>query len=320
VRTWAAAAVLVAAAAGPAQAADREIVRVGELASGSVVLAGGLRPVARSFAYVLPADAAQGPERWYTIRLRFQIRFDPDSGPGFAWVTADTNGRTGAQIEFTTSQRGGRLRVRRTSVDIVNGQLEHVTSSPTTELTFANYLQTRGVRGGRNVWTLRLEQAGEARVERLEVFADTAIVETRRTPYPLGLSGRLLDRTVHVGDTFRVAVALRNRTGERLADVAVVPRFDPAALTLVGRPATASRVLRGTTRQVFAFRARRQGTHELLFLGSSSRNAPTGVLHVSVLAPATSPGRTAAVWTAAAAPAVLVAAWLVRARRRRRAA
>jgi hypothetical protein len=305
--------VLACVMAPAAEAGEREIVRLDELTRAPLVLTGSARPQARSFPFRLPQGAGQGADRWYKVRLRFRIRFARDSGRGLAWVMADTNERTSAQIEFTTLRVRGRLRVRRTSVDIVRGQVERVSSSPTSRVTFENYLQVAGVRGGENVLSLRLEQAGDARVARLEIFGDTAIVATDRTPYPLGLSGRLLDPTPRVGDRLRIAVTLTNRTGESLRDVILQPEFDGSALRPLSPGIRRHRTLRRRVREVFDFEALRAGTHTVVFRADSSRNHPNGTLRVTVRG-ASRGGASPAVWVAALLPAILVGAWLVRAR------
>jgi hypothetical protein len=104
---------------------------------------------------------------------------------------ADTNGRTSAQIEYTVQRAEGAPRVRETSVDIVNGQLEKLFRGRTSEVRFRNYLQIAGVRGGENQLRLRLERSGRTRVERVEVFGDSGVFRTSRSPYPLRLMPRL---------------------------------------------------------------------------------------------------------------------------------
>ena len=55
--------------------------------------------------YILPANAAQGPESWYAIYLHFSIEFSDDSDNGTAYVSAATDGRTAAQIKFMTTKK-----------------------------------------------------------------------------------------------------------------------------------------------------------------------------------------------------------------------
>ena len=311
-------AVAAAGAPAPAAAAEREVARLDSLRRAPAVLAGRARPATLRMGFELPSGAAQGPKRWYVVRLRYRLRFARDSGRGFAWVTSATNGRTAAQIEYTTSRRQGRLGVRRTTVDLIHGQRERPGRSARDAVAYMNYLQYEGVRPGPNTWTIRLEQAGAARVERLEVLGDTAIVETTRTPHPLTLTAALDGDRPRAGERFTVKAILAARPGRSVGDVAVraVPQDDGAEL--VG-PAE-QRVARVTDRARtvrFTFRARRAGAYPLVLTADSDANDPNVSAEVEVLPAAGATAAPAVVWVLASIPALALAAWLVGSRRRR---
>jgi hypothetical protein len=297
---------VAAAAAAPAPAADREVFRL----AAPVVVAGK-----RSFDFRLPEGARQGSDAWYLIRLRYRLTFARESGPGLAWVIGDTNGRTSAQVEYTVARRSGGLRVRRTSVDLVNGQLARTFASRTDSVTFTNYLQLEGVRGGENELRIRLEESGLTRVERLELLPGTAIVRTGRSPYPLALEARLLDERVRAGEAFRVGVTVSNRTGERLRDVVVRPQH---AFELVSDPGLRFATLRRPAYGVYVFRAGAPGEYELGFVADSSRNHPSLGLRVVVLERRSFSTLDAAIWAVALLPFALVGGWVIRSRRGRR--
>jgi hypothetical protein len=313
--------VLSACLPGAADAAvDQEIVRLDALRPTPVVLAGGAKPATLPMRFDLPAGAAQGPDRWYVVRLRYRLRFAPGSGRGLAWVTSDTNGRTAAQIEYTTSRRGGHLEVRRTTVDLTHGQRERRSRSPRDALTFTNYLQYAGIRPGPNTWTIRLEQAGAARVERMELMGDTAIVATDRTPFPLALTVALQGPRPRVGERFTLRATLAARRGQPVDDVVVRARLpEGTGLELLGSAARRVGRVDGRRRTVrFSFRARRAGNQAITLVAASDANHPNAGVEVEVLPTTRSVIAPARVWALTSIPALAMAAWLVVSRRRRR--
>jgi hypothetical protein len=313
----AAAGVLVAlAAASPVHAAERPVVRVGDAPARSAVLRDVRETAELEYRYRLPAGAAQGPDAWYTIRLHYRVAFARESGPGLVWVTAETNGRTSAQVEYTLRRPSGALRVRETSVDIVRGQVERSFEGRTSEVRFRNYLQNAGVRAGDNVLRIRVEQAGGARVERLEVLEDSGVYRTDRSPYPLRIDVGASERAIRVGETFSLVVEVSNRTGEPLRDVAVRPTFDPRAFELRSPPVRRFARVAAPTRAVFELRALSVGGHRVDVLADSSRNHPSVAVRVTVAPSAPSSAVVAAVWTGALLPVVLLLGWLLRGRMR----
>ena len=316
VGTAAAATVLTMCA--PVAAAEREIVRLDGLTRAPAVLTGGAQPAELRLGFELPADAAQGPHRWYLVRLHYRVWFARDSGRGFAWVMSDTNDRTAAQIEYTTARRHGRLAVRRTTVDLTHGQRERPSRAPRDAVTFTNYLQYEGVRPGPNTWTIRLEQAGAARVERLEVLGDTAIVETDRTPFPLTLTASLDGKRPRAGERFAVKAIVAARPGRTVRDVVVRAQSRDDGAALVGRAEHRIAQVTERARTVrFTFLARQPGTYPIMLAAASSANDPNVSAEVEVLPAAGATSAPAAVWVLASIPALAMAAWLVASRRRR---
>jgi len=196
-----------------------QTVRLDGLTDAPIVLRGGAPREAR-LAFDLPPNTAQGPTMWWKLRLRYRLRFAPGSGPGYAWVSSDTNGRTAASIEYSLRGRGDKLRIRRTTVDADSQKERHVLRRRDT-VSFENYLQYAGVRGGANTWTLRLEQSGQARVARLEILGASAIVSTGRSPYALNLDTKLLDDPPVAERPFRILVRARDRSSAILTDAAI---------------------------------------------------------------------------------------------------
>jgi hypothetical protein len=295
-----------------------EVARLDALTQTPLVLIGSARPAIFRGDFDLPADARQGPEQWYLVRLRYRLWFRRDSGRGFAWVSSDTNGRTAAQIEYTTRRRRGRLDVRRTAVDLTHGQQERRSRSPRDALTFTNYLPYQGVRGGSNTWSIRLEQAGSARVARMEVLGDSAIVRTTRTPFPLSLDASSDGEESEVGGRFSVTARLAARPGYHLGDVVLRVLPESHGIQLLGQPIRRFHRFVGRRRTVFSFLARRAGSYAITVVASSDANHPNASVQVHVSPKSGSTGASPTTWALVLAPAVAVAAWLVISRRRRR--
>jgi hypothetical protein len=291
----AAAATVLAMCAPGAAAAEREVVRLDGLMRAPAVLTGGARPAELRLRFELPADAAQGPHRWYLVRLHYRLWFAGDSGRGFAWVTSDTNDRTAAQIEYTTTRRHGRLTVRRTTVDLTHGQRERPSRAPRDALTFTNYLQYEGVRPGANTWTIKLEQSGAARVERLELLGDSAIIETERTPFPLTLTATLSGDRPRAGERFTVNAVVAARPGRSVRDVVVRAQSQDDSAELIGPAEQRIEHLTGRDRTMpFTFLARQPGTYVVALAASSSANDPNMGVEVEVLPAAGAPNPPAA--------------------------
>lgn len=209
-----------------------EVLRLERLADAPIVLEGAGPRQAR-VTFELPPNARQGPDTWWKLRLRYRLRFSPRSGPGFVWVSSDTNDRTAASIEYTLRGRGRKLRARRTTVD-VDGQKERRGLRHGDKVSFENYLQFAGVRGAANTWTFRLEQAAGARVDRLEILGATAILATRRSPYALNLGALLLDGPPVAGRPFRVLVRSRDRQGAIISDAEIRAQPQSPRVRLLG--------------------------------------------------------------------------------------
>jgi hypothetical protein len=213
---------------------------------------------------------------------------------------------------------GRALRVRETSVDIVNGQLEKVLRGRTSEVRFRNYLQIAGVRGGENELRFRLERSGRTRVQRVEVFGDSGVFRTGFSPYPLRIAPRLAGGEIHPDQTFQVVAGLSNRTGEPLRDVEVRPAFDRRSFELLSPRVRRFAAVVEPVEASFAFRPLRVGRHRIDLLASSSRNQPSAALAVTVTPQPASRALTIAVWAVALLPLALIGAWLARSRVRGR--
>ncbi len=143
-----------------------------------------------SVQFVLPEDAAQGPENWYILNLHFSIEFSEEckvadpSSYGRTYVSAGTNGYTCAQIKFINEEEDGEIVIKwgTGSENLLGPSTDSTTSLEIEDVQFANYLRTLGVLPGKNVLTVTLEQYDGAKVESLIIFADSGIECTLQPP------------------------------------------------------------------------------------------------------------------------------------------
>lgn len=229
----------------------------------------------------LPPGAAQGPRSWLKGYLHFAIRFAPDSS-GLAYLSADTDGATMAQIKFELKPGRG---MRYSTLALPEGRREHAVQANAAEVRFSNYLQTAGVRAGRNTLSVTLELAEAVRVEELVLYDDSAIERTEVSPYPLvvDLSGEAR-RTIRAGERFKVTYTVRV-DGDAVAEDVVVSAVPTGPLAVVGVdkqriPGTVGRV---PQRGSFTLRARRPGEYSVELRVRSSLNRPVRTIGIRVL-------------------------------------
>lgn len=308
VRIAAVCAVAVAGAAcGDAVAATERVIPLDALARGPVVLGDAVGRQAVELPYRLAPGAAQGPRRWWTMRLRYRLRLSPESTSGIVRVVGETNGRTVIQIAYSLRRRNGQLTFRRTAAD-VDGQREHRGRGRRDAFEFENFLQYAGVRGGRNTWTIRLEQDRHARIDRLEVLGSSAIVHTTRTPYALRTVPRLVGGAPVVGRPFRVLVTARDRSGRAVPELAIRASVDRSAMRQ-------SQVRRRGSASEFTFVPKRTGRATIEFVTRRGAKAYATSSSVNVAAHSARSIGTLT-WIAVVTPALVMLTLLARTRKR----
>lgn len=241
-----------------------------------------------SAVYRLPLGARQGPRDWYLIRLHFSLTLERGSGDGTAYVSGSTNGRTSAQVKFDVDgSRGSDTRTRWSSLDLLHGENEQVTTSRRIEVDFKNYLQFAGVRPGLNRITFALEQLDGVDVSRVDILADSGVRMTRREPARLSVQTVGPDETV-LGERFELGVRVTNDGGRsaRGVIVGVVPQDDGLAMRgestrRLGRLGTAQR-------DTFRLESLELGTHRVLVAVRSRASRAVALLDVVVAAPSRS--------------------------------
>lgn len=238
----------------------------------------------RRFAsYVLPRHARQGPAKWYLMHLHFRITFPRHNRPGFVFVSGLTNGRAAALIEFQVLKAtDGVSKIHWGTVNYIRGKMEGTTTGRSIEIHYTNYLQYRGVRPGKNVFTVQFERYTATRAASLRVFEDSGVSSTPLSPAHLILAVDDDIEKVHVGDRFSVRYTLRN-TGDRPGqNVVVTPEFRHKAIEQVGPAAKRLKLLRGTTHGTLRFRALQSGVFPLAIFVTSGSNKPGQLVEIRV--------------------------------------
>jgi hypothetical protein len=143
------------ASRGPAEPGSPGPWLVGNQAENQLVLDKGQPKIA--VRYQLPEDARQGPNQWYTFRLRFQVAFETGNDErGTARVAASTNGGAAALITFRAQEDGVRLFYD----GYLTGPHAEVTPQDTATVDYENYVQTQGIRAGESSYEIALQDRG----------------------------------------------------------------------------------------------------------------------------------------------------------------
>jgi hypothetical protein len=127
-------------------------------------------------AFELPRGSAQGPARWYTIRLRAALQLA--RGTGECILSAATDGATAAQVDVQTHPRSAVV----SSLSWIQGRHRVLTRASAVTLDFRNYLQVHGVRGGANPFTLTLDVLHGPCLKSIRLLSGSGIATTGARP------------------------------------------------------------------------------------------------------------------------------------------
>jgi hypothetical protein len=272
-----------------------------ELGYGEMVLGPQDKQGATAVRYQLPEDAQQGPDRWYLLHLHFRIEFEPDSGDGFAYVSAFTNEKAVSQVKFTTVRRDGALEVLQSSVSSAQARVRQSTSDTTIDTTYTNLMQTTGVLPGFNTLTFGVEQIGNAAVRQVTIWPDSIVEISSSGPAKIKLDVDITKEQVVVGDTFMLHVMVSGSAPHEVGTIQLKALYPEDSLELSGAP-TQSVTLGGDGQGhgMFTFRALRAGQHQVLVHARSAINNPMAMVVVTVTDSAVQPpdsrGRNLLVW------------------------
>lgn len=235
----------------------------------------------RSIPFVLPKQSRQG-QLWYLIRLHFTIVFSERSSSGFVFVSGLTNARAAAQVEFQVrrSARGARV-IRWRTLDYIRGGRSRVTTNRRIEIWFENYLQYRGVHGGRNALTVQLERFKGVDIDSLTVHPDSGIEVSPIGPAQLRLAVEPDSQHVSKGDEFVVRYRLKN-VGDRPALHVTVASEHGNQVEDRGAREHSRAVLRDSLSGSFRFRAVEAGDFPVGIVVDSGTNHPAALVEVHV--------------------------------------
>ncbi|MFI6599621.1 hypothetical protein ACIBHX_25495 [Nonomuraea sp. NPDC050536] len=208
--------------------------------------------------FQLPSTAAQGPATWYLVRLHVAAVVSVRAGGG-ATVSAATNGRTAAMVEFTPTGQG----VDWQTVSIAEQGRHGHAADGHADVLMSNYLQVKGVTGGLNTLTVDADVWGGARVERLRVLPDTCVEQTGTSPETLQAKAGLEPETPESGADFNVNVLVRNAGTRDVRNLRVIMTpSDDGLVPLRGHELTAAEI-RGEWKGSLPFLAATPGRHSV---------------------------------------------------------
>jgi hypothetical protein len=236
-----------------------------------------------SASFRLPADARQGPGRWYVMHVHFRVTFAEDSADGFVVLSANTNGWASYQVQFSPTLENGALTIPWSTVDLIGGRQRHVAKTPEIEFRSANYMQYRAIRPGVSTWNFQLEQFGRARVAAVRIFDDSGIELTRIGYGRMGLRFTVVPAITRAGRNFVVRYELRHTSGRVLRKVSLAPELvDCEGVQLLGpRVVRFARVAKAVS-GAFRFRAVAPGPCRIFFWAHSNSHNPAKEVHVVV--------------------------------------
>jgi len=217
-----------------------------------------------SIQYILPDNAAQGPENWYILHFNFVIQFSEQSEPGRCYVTAAANNYTCAQIMFETQREEGVLKIDYNTVDLMNGYNAWTTDARTIFVSFSNYLTVTGVKSGTNIMTFAVETYEGIDVTAIRILPSSGIEFTSMSPPDLKLDIMTLQDPPKVGEDFILGFKLKN-IGDMPAKGVVVRVIYPMdALELIGPGYCDVDELDTVLEGQFQFEALKVGQHSLI--------------------------------------------------------
>ncbi len=230
----------------------------------------------------LPKGARQGPDSWFVIRLHFRILLG-SIGPGPAYLSAATNGRTAIQMKLTG---GGGTKANYSMVGLVDGRQHGELREAESELRLANYLQDQGVTGDAPVEvSVTMESGPSLDIRSVTVFADSLIEETQYGPYPLSVQVPLDEAGgIRAGQSFALPVEVgvtRPNTTAHSVGVSITPEPE-GALEVVGPQSVQIGDISDEYEMAFRMRAKRPGDHRVTVSASSDYNDPSRVIGVHV--------------------------------------
>lgn len=213
-----------------------------------------------SVAYRLPADARQGGEFWYRVRLHFTVELARASGSGRIYVSAGTGAatdvRTSAQIIVKVRRTTRGLTFVVDTLDLTRGHRVRRVEGRFASVRFENFVPYGGVVPGDNVLAFRVEEYGNARARRVHFFDDSGIVVSALSPARTAVAVTARPRLSFVGDVVTVSARVAN-SGGLTAPRGTVTLIAPArAFSVIGRRVRSTPAVPGGSQVTTRFRLR----------------------------------------------------------------
>lgn len=243
--------------------------RAGTVAHGGTVALG---------AFALPRGSAQGPSRWYTIRLRAVLHIA--RGSGECIVSAATDGATAAQVDVQTHPHSAVV----SSLSWIQGRHRVLMRAGAVTLDFRNYLQVRGVRAGANPFTLTVDALRGPCLKRIELLRGSGIATTPARPDELRFLVPTGVLRATKGHALTIPYELSRRGGwpDRGATVTLAV---PGGWRIDGTPSQRFRRLNRGRRGSFHVTPSTTGTSFVGVRAMGVYNEPNATLQVRVEAP-----------------------------------
>lgn len=181
----------------------------------------------------LPANASQGPDRWYIVHLEAEVLINA-SGPAgdrrLAYLTASLNRLAFASVKLESGP-GDPLSVRWEFVNIT-GTFRGFSAESVLRLPLSNFPPLAAVRAGNATIELKLENAAGTLIDRATVFANSNIEVTPRSPPKLRIASVSAPREVVEGERFNVSTVLENQGGLPVKNPRVSLRYPESLFEL----------------------------------------------------------------------------------------
>lgn len=129
--------------------------------------------------YVLPENAAQGNDKWYTLNLDMEIDLGQDSLEGDCEIIVFANNVLCKEFYFSSTTDDGSLK-------FYDGDIEMSSTSANINLSGylpGHFLYNNGVRPGKNFLNVLLVKYGGIEVESLRIL-NSSVIECTDTPEP----------------------------------------------------------------------------------------------------------------------------------------
>jgi hypothetical protein len=226
--------------------------------------------------------AAQGPQDWYILHLRFAITLKARQAQGSVVVDGSINSYPAAMVQFDTAWHGHPARTRILHTSLLGGDHASTTSERRIEIRYANYLQRSSVQEGEAVLRFGVREFAGADVEHVEILS-AALERTPDQPAEIDLDVVAPADPVRVGEKFVVRYTVKNIGGRAARRVGV--KVSAAKGLEITEPAhrTYGTILPKTPiRGRFEVTARRNGIHELSVGVSGGTGNPFVVVTVPV--------------------------------------